>query len=91
MAAHCKPIVAEYTVVRPDQSKDRLIYQVKRPCDNPNQGRRTVHWDQSAQGQIIYYDEDGRPSDVGYQMSLMSKQNLVARRKTPRTGDVVED
>ena len=86
-----KPIVPEYVVIRPDKNKDRLIYQIKTPRPG-NQNRRHVHWENPEnEPLVIYYDENGKPSDIGYQMSIMSRQHIVSRRKTPRISDVVED
>jgi hypothetical protein len=86
------PIVPAYTIVQPDQTKDRRFYQIIRPARNPNGNRRHVYWENTADGpHVIYYDTDGKPSDVGYQISLLSRQKLVTRRKTPRVSDVLMD
>ena len=71
-----------YQVTYIDADADRLQYTPDRPWPNP--GRSHLHIQFSDDTHTVYFDEKGRPSDVGQGITEQERQRIRTRRKTPR-------
>ena len=77
-----------YTVHR-EEGSDRLRYESERPWPNP--GRKHLRINFSENVQVVNFDEWGRPSDVGHEITMQARQKIRSRRQTPRGNGLPEE
>ena len=73
----------KYHVVLTDLARDRMTYTPDRPWPDPQRSVLRVNFAQDTF--TVYFDENGRPSDLRMQLTVNAKQKIRSRRMTPRS------